>query len=119
MTYLLVNTVFLAVVAVVAAVAVWRRGRNRRTVASVLITLVVVFALTAVFDTVMIAAGLFTYEAALISGVFVGLAPIEDFAYPLAAAVLLPSLWALFDRRATPPPPVTPTTSTTRKGRHD
>ena len=119
MTYLLVNTVFLAVVAVVAAVAVWRRGRNRRTVASVLITLVVVFALTAVFDTVMIAAGLFTYEAALISGVFVGLAPIEDFAYPLAAAVLLPSLWALFGRRATPTPPVTPTTSTTRKGRHD
>ena len=120
MTYLLVNTVFLAVVAVVAAVAVWRRGRNRRTVASVLITIVVVFAFTAVFDTVMIAAGLFTYEAALISGVFVGLAPIEDFAYPLAAAVLLPSLWALLGSRTTPTGPVTTTaTTTTQNGHHD
>lgn len=117
MTYLLVNSVFLAVVAVVAAVAVWRRGRNRRTVASVVITVVIVFALTAVFDTVMIAAGLFTYESALISGVFVGLAPIEDFAYPLAAAVLLPSLWALLGARATPAPPIT--APTTQNGHHD
>ncbi|MFO7689901.1 MAG: lycopene cyclase domain-containing protein [Cryobacterium sp.] len=100
MTYLLVNAVFLAVVAAVAAVAVRRRGVSRRTLLAVLITVLTLFALTAVFDTVMIAAGLFTYEAALISGVFVGLAPIEDFAYPLAAAVLLPSLWALLGTRA-------------------
>lgn len=49
--------------------------------------------LTAVFDSVMIAAGLFGYRPQALSGVYVGLAPIEDFAYPLAAAVLLPALW--------------------------
>ena len=54
-----------------------------------------VLLLTAVCDNVMIAAGLFTYEPGLISGLTVGLAPIEDFAYPIAAALLLPALWSL------------------------
>jgi lycopene cyclase domain-containing protein len=49
--------------------------------------------LTAAFDTVMIAAGLFTYADPLILGPRIGLAPIEDFAYPLAAVILLPALW--------------------------
>jgi len=43
----------------------------------------------------MIAIGLVGYDAAKISGAFVGIAPLEDFAYALAAAVLLPSLWVL------------------------
>src|SRR5690606_14002774 len=40
-----------------------------------------------------IAAGLFHYSEEHLLGVMIGLAPIEDFAYPLAAALLLPSLW--------------------------
>ena len=51
--------------------------------------------LTAVFDNVMIAVGLFTYPAELISGVRIGLAPLEDFAYPLCAAFLVPALFTL------------------------
>jgi hypothetical protein len=31
--------------------------------------------------------------------VFIGKAPIEDFAYTVAAAVLLPSLWTLLARK--------------------
>ncbi|MFC5930116.1 lycopene cyclase domain-containing protein [Cryobacterium melibiosiphilum] len=97
MTYLALNAVFMAVAAAVAAVAVWRR-RGRQTgrgAASVAVALLIVMLLTAVFDNVMIAAGLFTYEPGLISGLAVGLAPIEDFAYPVAAALLLPALWSL------------------------
>ncbi len=46
--------------------------------------------LTAVFDTVMIATGLFHYAPTQLAGVHIGLAPLEDFAYPLAGVLLLP-----------------------------
>ncbi len=50
--------------------------------------------LTAVFDNVLVgdrASSATTRRC--ISGVLVGVAPIEDFAYAIAAVVLLPSLW--------------------------
>ncbi|WP_336854193.1 hypothetical protein [Sinomonas albida] len=50
--------------------------------------------LTAIFDNVMIALGLFAYRAGSLSGMMLGRAPLEDFAYPVAAAVLLPVLWS-------------------------
>src|SRR5699024_367998 len=34
----------------------------------------------------------------LISGVRIGKAPVEDFAYPLAGAMLLPALWQLLQK---------------------
>jgi hypothetical protein len=40
-----------------------------------------------------------TYSAAHTSGATLGLVPIEDFAYPLAALLLLPALWLLTRRR--------------------
>lgn len=55
--------------------------------------------LTAVFDNVMIAAGLFDYGHELLLGVYVGQAPVEDFAYPLGSALLLPALWLLLTSR--------------------
>jgi lycopene cyclase domain-containing protein len=65
--------------------------------------------LTAVFDNVMIAVGLFSYRASAVSGLSVGRAPIEDFAYPIAAAVLLPALWRrLRDTREHPSEEGTP-----------
>ncbi|MDQ1545044.1 MAG: hypothetical protein QOK08_2682, partial [Actinomycetota bacterium] len=54
---------------------------------------------SAVFDNIMIGIGLVGYDRSLISGVFVGVAPVEDFAYAVAAVVLLPSLWALLARK--------------------
>ena len=58
------------------------------------------FVLTAVFDNVMIAADLFRYEESNLSGVHVGLAPIEDFAWPLAAVMVVPPLALLLARRS-------------------
>ena len=55
--------------------------------------------MTAVFDNVMIGIGLVGYDRTLISGAFIGIAPLEDFAYAVAAVALLPSLWMLLGRR--------------------
>ncbi|AWB90291.1 lycopene cyclase domain-containing protein [Homoserinimonas hongtaonis] len=93
MTYWALNAVFLAVVAVVALAAVLsRRAPEWRAVG---LTALAVLLMTAVFDNVMIAADLFWYNPDRISGAFLGLAPLEDFAYAIAAVVLLPSLWHL------------------------
>jgi lycopene cyclase domain-containing protein len=95
MTYLWLNTIFLGLAVLVAAVALWRRPATRRLAAPAGLALASVLVLTAVFDNIMIGVGLVAYYAGLISGLFVGLAPVEDFAYPIAAALLLPALWSL------------------------
>jgi lycopene cyclase domain-containing protein len=95
MTYLALNAVFLLVAVATAGVAWWRGRIDRRMLSAAGIALVVVLGLTAVFDNVMIALGLFTYDPDRILGVKLGLAPIEDFGYPLAAVIGLPALWRL------------------------
>ena len=93
MTYWGLNAIFLGAVAVVGVVAlVSKRGPRW---ASVGLVLGVVLLMTAVFDNVMIGVGLVGYDEAKISGAFIGIAPLEDFAYAIAAVVLLPSLWCL------------------------
>ncbi len=52
-------------------------------------------ALTAVFDNLMIAAGLFTYPPEHLSGLRIGLAPLEDFSYAVCAAFLVPAVYTL------------------------
>ena len=64
------------------------------------VTLGVLLVMTAVFDNVMIGIGLVAYNESLISGAFIGIAPLEDFAYAIAAVVGLPSLWVLLDRES-------------------
>lgn len=98
MTYPLIVIPFLAVAALVTALSGRRPGLVARIRASI-IAAVVLFALTAVFDNVMIASGLFHYPAEHLSGLRIGLAPLEDFAYPLAAAFLLPAILALLTPR--------------------
>jgi len=93
MTYWALNAIFLAAVAAVAVVAVLSKRGPRW--ASVGLVLGVVLLMTAVFDNVMIGVGLVGYSAEKISGAFIGIAPLEDFAYAIAAVVLLPSLWTL------------------------
>jgi lycopene cyclase domain-containing protein len=97
MTYWALDAIFLGVVAVVAIAAIATR-RGPRWLA-VLLAAGILLVVTAIFDNVMIGIGLVGYNRALISGVFIGRAPVEDFAYTVAAAVLLPSLWTLLARR--------------------
>src|SRR6195952_2104852 len=97
MTYWALDSMFLAVVAVVAIVTTIIRRPPRWL--AVLVGLGILLVMTAVFDNVMIGIGLVGYDRALISGAFIGGAPLEDFAYAIAAAILLPSLWMLLGRR--------------------
>src|SRR3954463_14355452 len=98
MTYLLLNLVFLAaVVLVAAATLVARRAPRWRVVALSAIPLVL---LTAVFDNVLVGVGIVAYDPHLISGLHLGVAPVEDFAYAIAAVVLLPCLWSLLTPRS-------------------
>jgi len=94
MTYWLLNAIFLAPVLVIGLLAT-RRLRWP----ALGLTAAVVLVMTAVFDNIMIAVGLVDYAPDLISGAFVGIAPLEDFAYAIAAIVALPSLWVLLGRR--------------------
>ena len=113
MTYLLLDLLFVGVAGVVLLVA--RRaveagggGTPRRTRPSggaIAWTILVLAVMTAVFDNLMIAVGLVAYADEHLVGLVVGLAPVEDFAYPLAAALLLPAVWHLLGARGTTPAP--------------
>ncbi|MBT2475672.1 lycopene cyclase domain-containing protein [Microbacterium sp. ISL-103] len=99
MTYVELSAWFVGA-AVVAAIALSIvSGRRRAHLGAMAVTVAVLLTLTAVFDSVMIATGLFHYSPDHLLGVHIGLAPLEDFAYPLAGAVLLPALWAALRAR--------------------
>lgn len=95
MTYASLAMVFLVPAAAVAAVAAVRRRLGRRWWAVTGLTVAVLLVLTVVFDSVMIAADLFRFDEASLVGLRLWQAPVEDLAWPLAAGLLLPSLWAL------------------------
>ena len=112
MIYTLLNIIFLAA-AVVVAIASMSITRQRtklggtastaekrqharsevRVWGAIAATLLVMIVFTAVFDNIMIAVGLVAYDQAHISGIKIGLAPLEDFAYTVAAVILLPAVW--------------------------
>ena len=100
MTYWLLNLPFLAVAALVALAAVLARRSPRWR--GIGLTAIVLLLATAVFDNVLVATGIVGYDASRISGMLVGVAPLEDFAYAVAAVVLLPSLWSLLGASARP-----------------
>lgn len=114
-TYLQVNSIYLLLglaLVVVAFVVVLRRelpftaesrARLRATLAragaGALVSLVGVFILTTVFDNVIILTGVVDYDHSLTSGIRIGVAPIEDYAYSLFAAVVLPAVWLIVPAR--------------------
>lgn len=96
-TYLLLAAGVAVPVSVVALVVLARAGRQ--VLLAALIGLVALVALTAVFDNVIVGSGIVAYDASRILGIRVGVAPIEDFSYAIAAALVLPALWVLLGRR--------------------
>lgn len=101
MTYPLIVIPF-AVLTVAVTLATVRRPRFSARMRASGVAALVLVALTAVFDNLMIAADLFTYPEHLISGIRIGLAPIEDFAYPVCAAFLVPAVLTLLTPREDP-----------------
>ena len=84
MNYFWLNCIFLAAVLLLAlpvmAQIKWR---------AIAYATAALLAITAIFDNVIIGLGIVGYDPKLISGIKVGLAPIEDFAYSLAAPLLI------------------------------
>jgi lycopene cyclase domain-containing protein len=62
-------------------------------------TLIVLLILTAIFDSILIGAGVVGYDPQKIIGLHVGLAPVEDFFYAVLAVIIVPALWNLFNTK--------------------
>lgn len=91
-TYVVLNLVFLAVALFLARDWLKKSRRHFMTIAFHLIIM------TAVFDSLIVYYGIVGYDPAKLLGVNIGFAPIEDFAYTIAAVLLLPTLWHYFGK---------------------
>ena len=88
MKYAILNVVVL--LALVAALMVARVRVPWRVAGWVVAAILL---LTLVFDNIIIGAGIVAYDPQFISGPKLLLAPIEDFAYAIAAVLLVALLW--------------------------
>jgi lycopene cyclase domain-containing protein len=63
------------------------------------LTALAMMLITAIFDNFIIISGIVSYDENKILGWLIGAAPIEDFAYTLAAVILVPGLWIFLGRK--------------------
>ena len=91
MTYLLLTASVLA-----AAMIYFFLMRSYIASKPLLAASAVMLLITAIFDNVIIATGIVAYDEAKISGIKIGVAPIEDFAYTLVALLVVPTLFNFF-----------------------
>ena len=104
MTYALLNTIVLGLCLWFVVVAVVLRNR-RSTIftpavfKAMLITGGIMLVTTAIFDIIMIGVGMVGYDTDTLMGIYIGNAPIEDFAYTVAAVMILPTVWILLGGR--------------------
>ncbi|WP_426186995.1 lycopene cyclase domain-containing protein [Microbacterium sp. TWP3-1-2b2] len=98
MTYLLMSVPFIVIALIVFGLGALH-ARRRDAVGLYLSAWAVATAslivLTVIFDNVMMAAGFFDYGVEHISGVRLGLIPVEDLLYPVAGALLLSGTWEM------------------------
>lgn len=95
MTYMVLNVSVLVIVALISIVLTLLTAKPHRvSLRALAMAMLSLLVMTAVFDNVMIGVGLVAYSPEHISGIMLGLAPIEDFAYAVAASLLMPTLWA-------------------------
>jgi lycopene cyclase domain-containing protein len=91
MTYFVMNVFFLVPLLVIALFM--RKQLPWRAIFWATGALLII---TAVFDNLIIGTGIVAYDEALISGIKIGLAPIEDFSYSLAGPLLIAILSKVF-----------------------
>lgn len=92
-TYLIMNLIFLVCIAVLFMQHLVKPTK------AWWYTLVALLILTAIFDSIIIGAGIVGYDPQKILGLHVGLAPIEDFFYAVLAVIMVPTLWNMFDTK--------------------
>ena len=86
--YLMLNLLFAWI-----AWAVLRRNIMALQRRPVWLAMALVLALTLIFDNVIIGLGIVSYDPQRIIGARIGLAPVEDFAYAVVGAFLIPAIW--------------------------
>jgi lycopene cyclase domain-containing protein len=65
-----------------------------------LVGMVPMIVITAIFDNLIVAARIVGYDSSKITGIMIGIVPIEDFAYTIAAVLIVPSVWsAMLNRK--------------------
>lgn len=96
-TYLVLSVPFLAIGAGLTGVAVWKFELRLRSLG---IPVALLVGATAVFDNLIIWSGLVAYDEERILGIRIGLAPVEDFLYAIAAVLVTASVWQLLGRRS-------------------
>jgi len=93
MTYVILSATVLAAIAVLTTPTL-----RELPPPPLLIAALVLIALTAVFDNIIVGLDLVAYDESKILGIRVPIAPIEDFAYTLGAVMLVPALWTWLAR---------------------
>lgn len=93
MSYLELNLYFL--VPALVLLLIFRRLVSWKALGLATLGLVI---LTAIFDNFIVGSGVVAYDETLISGIKIGFAPIEDFAYTLFGAILIPITWWLLGK---------------------
>ena len=65
-----------------------------------LLTFALIFVMSVIGDSVIIGLGIVDYNTHKILSLRIGLAPIEDFFYPLTAAIIIPTIWNRLGKHA-------------------
>jgi lycopene cyclase domain-containing protein len=94
MNYLALNAVFMLMAFVILNVVI--RKSPWKIISWTLLVMVLV---TLIFDNLIVALGIVDYDTDKISGVLLGLVPIEDFAYTVVSVLAVSSIWHLMTRK--------------------
>lgn len=87
-TYLILNCIVL--LALIPGLLLHRKKPSR----AWWIALVGLLILTVIFDNIIVGLNIVGYDLSKILGIYVGVAPIEDFFYAIAAMLIVPALWS-------------------------
>lgn len=100
MNYLLMNGTVLGVVAIVMYAFLKRlpkRVQGQAIGKPFWLTMLGMLLLTAMFDSFIVAAGIVGYDTTRILGIYIGRAPIEDFAYTAVSVMLVVIIWEYYE----------------------
>ncbi len=64
-----------------------------------ILTLLIMFLLTAIFDSLIIRSNIVAYNYAKTIGLRIGLAPVEDFAYSVGSVLISAILWEKYAKK--------------------
>ena len=92
-TYFILNIIFMSVTLLIL------RVKLRMPSKPWWLTLLILLIMTAVFDALIIGAGIVDYDRSKLLGLYVGNVPVEDFMYAILAVMILPTLWRRMEKK--------------------